>query len=165
MTGFLTSCVCWTNTSSGGRGRRHGEGALTRSPRALPTPAQGDLQRCPDHPSSPHPSHSSHRTQPACWVLTELIEVGLNAILTRHGAHQSCFQECAPLIDQAAVAAVIILGTGSRVRSALTSEALPERGCWNQHWVGRQAAWGPANAYQADAPNAGIHGGALWRLC
>lgn len=36
--------------------------------------------------------------------------MGLDAILAWHGADQPCLQERAPLVYQAAVAAVIILG-------------------------------------------------------
>lgn len=102
MTGFLTSWVCWTKTSSGDRKR----GGWEHTPE--PCPLQGGgTPRFPDHPSGRPPLQWP--LAPA-WVLTELVEVGLDAILAWHRADQPCLQECAPLVDQAAVAAVIILG-------------------------------------------------------
>lgn len=55
--------------------------------------------------------------------------MSLNAILARHGADKPRLQERAPLIDQAAVAAIIVLG-GQRaeVRSAHSSPGLTEPG-------------------------------------
>jgi hypothetical protein len=45
--------------------------------------------------------------------------VGLNTILAWHGADEPSLQECAPLVDQAAMATVIVLGVGaeSQIRS------------------------------------------------
>lgn len=98
--------------------------------------------------------------------LTELVKVRLDAVVARHGAHQPRLQERAPLVDQAAVAAVVILGAGGRaglgrtrapVPSPRPCPALPEEeGCQNRPAGGA--------AYQADAPDAGVHGGALRRL-
>lgn len=85
-------------------------------------------------PLTTHPAAipcSSHRPPPACRVLTELVKVGLDAILAWHRADQPCLQECAPLVDQAAVAAVIVLGgrgQGLGQISSLTSKTLPEQG-------------------------------------
>lgn len=57
--------------------------------------------------------------------LTELVKVRLDAIVARHGAHQPRLQERAPLVDQAAVAAVVILGAGGQGRAGSDPRTRP----------------------------------------
>lgn len=85
-------------------------GALARSPRALSIPALGSPPKVL-RPRIQPPSLLHWPLDAAAYgLLTELIEVSLNAILARHRADQPRLQERAPLVDQAAVAAVIVLG-------------------------------------------------------